>query len=83
MSDDQRPDTIHSLGNRMIQTPTLDALAREGAAFTSAICANPLCVPSRAELITGATGFRNGVPQGGRLKADIALWPETLRRNGY
>ncbi|MBK9170321.1 MAG: sulfatase-like hydrolase/transferase [Bryobacterales bacterium] len=83
ISDDQRPDTIGALGNRIIQTPHLDRLAGDGAAFTRATCANPLCVPSRAELISGATGFRNGVPDGGRLKEGLALWPEVFRRHGY
>jgi hypothetical protein len=30
-SDDQRHDTIHVLGNDVIQTPTLDALCAAGA----------------------------------------------------
>jgi arylsulfatase A-like enzyme len=83
ISDDQRPDTIHALGNRVIRTPNLDALVGDGVAFTRATCANPLCVPSRAELISGVTGFRNGVPDSGRLKTGLALWPETLSRHGY
>jgi arylsulfatase A-like enzyme len=83
ISDDQRPDTIGALGNRIIRTPNLDALAREGVAFTRATCANPLCAPSRAELISGITGFRNGVPDGGRLKADLPLWPATFQASGY
>ena len=61
LSDDQRPDTIGALGNDVIQTPNLDRLVREGSVFTQATCANPLCVPSRAEILSGQTGFRNGV----------------------
>ena len=57
VSDDQRPDTIHALGNPHIQTPHLDALVRRGTVFTRASCAHPLCYPSRAELLTGCTGF--------------------------
>src|SRR5689334_22870009 len=60
VADDQRPDTITALGNPHIQTPHLDSLVRRGTAFTRATCAHPLCHPSRAELITGCTGFRNG-----------------------
>lgn len=29
MADDQRPDTIHALGNRLIRTPNLDRLVRD------------------------------------------------------
>jgi arylsulfatase A-like enzyme len=60
VADDQRPDTIGILGNSQIRTPHLDDLVRRGTAFTRASCAHPLCYPSRAELLTGCTGFRNG-----------------------
>jgi arylsulfatase A-like enzyme len=53
ISDDQRPDTIAALGNDIIQTPNLDSLVKHGTTFTRATCANPLCVPARAELLSG------------------------------
>ena len=61
VSDDQRPDTIAALGNDVIQTPNLDRLVREGTAFTRATCGNPICTPSRAEILSGCSSFRNGV----------------------
>src|SRR5690349_7790004 len=45
LSDDQRPDTIHALGNRVIRTPNLDRLVEAGTTFTRAVSPNPLCVP--------------------------------------
>ena len=84
VSDDQRPDTIAALGNPHIRTPNLDSLIREGMAFTRATCAFPLCVPSRAEILTGATGFHNGVfHAGGRLKPEMTFWADALREGGY
>jgi len=84
LADDQRPDTIGALGNRQIQTPNLDRLVREGTAFTRATCANPICTPSRAEILTGASGFRNGVFDFGRkIAPEMALWPEVMRKAGY
>lgn len=85
LSDDQRPDTIHALGNRLIRTPNLDRLVREGTAFTRAVSPNPLCVPSRAEILSGCTGFRNGVlpPLSSQLDPHLVLWPEAMRRAGY
>jgi arylsulfatase A-like enzyme len=84
VSDDQRPDTISALGNKVIRTPNLDSLVRGGVAFTRATCANPICTPSRAEIMTGASGFRNGILDfGGRIAPDCALWAETMRRAGY
>ncbi len=66
VSDDQRPDTIHALGNDVIQTPNLDRLVEQGSSFTRATCANPICTPSRAEILTGCSGFRCGVMDFGK-----------------
>ena len=52
-TDQQRYDTIHSLGNKHIQTPNLDRLVREGVSFTHAHCQSPSCTPSRASFLTG------------------------------
>jgi len=83
LADDQRPDTIAALGNPIIGTPTLDRLVAGGVAFTRAICAYPLCHPSRAEILSGMTVFRNGVQARGRLDGGVVVLPELLRRAGY
>jgi len=84
VSDDQRPDTIGALGNPIIQTPHLDSLVRGGVVFTRAISPNPICVASRAEMLTGCCGIRNGtVNFGGRLAPDQVPWARTMREAGY
>src|SRR3954452_5990027 len=83
VADDQRPDTIAALGNPHIQTPNLDDLVRRGTAFTRATCAHPLCHPSRAELLTGCTGFRNGTWSELKLNPGVLLWPDVMRQAGY
>jgi arylsulfatase A-like enzyme len=83
ITDDQRPDTIAAMGNPNIKTPNLDELVRRGTVFTRATCAHPLCYPSRAELLTGWTGFRNGTYSEQRLHADVPLLPKVLRTGGY
>jgi arylsulfatase A-like enzyme len=84
VSDDQRPDTVAALGNPEIRTPTFDRLSREGLAFTRAFCGNPICTPSRAEILTGANSFRNGVHDFGRqIHPDFTLIPQALSSNGY
>ena len=52
-TDQQRYDTIHSLGNEHIRTPNIDQLVSEGIAFTHAFCQSPICTPSRASFLTG------------------------------
>ena len=85
VTDDQRPDTIGALGNPRIHTPNLDRLMKNGTTFTNFLCSNPLCVPSRAEILTGCTGFRNGVLGMGRERMDqkLKLWPQTMSEAGY
>jgi len=83
VTDDQRPDTIHALGNPHIQTPHLDELVRRGTVLTRATCAHPLCYPSRAELLTGCTGFRNGTFSELKLNEGLPLLPRVLKAAGY
>ena len=84
VADDQRPDTIHALGNKVIHTPNLDRLVRRGISFRRAVCANPICTPSRAEILTGCSGFRNKVLDfGGRIDPELATWPGQMRAHGY
>lgn len=45
---------------RDVRTPNLDALAASGTSFTRTYCANPMCSPSRASLITGLTPRQHG-----------------------
>lgn len=52
-TDQQRYDTICSLGNPLIRTPNIDGLIRDGVAFTQAYCQSPVCTPSRASFLTG------------------------------
>jgi arylsulfatase A-like enzyme len=85
LTDDLRPDVIHALGNEVIETPNLDRLARQGTVFTRAVAPYPLCIPSRAEILTGRSAFRNGVYPGvsNQLDESLVLWPQALRNAGY
>ncbi len=52
-TDQQRFDTIHSLGNSFVKTPVLDSLVKEGTSFTHTYCQSPICTPSRASFMSG------------------------------
>ena len=86
LTDDQRFDTIHALGNKKIQTPNLDRLCREGMAFTNAHIPSgtvgAVCMPSRAMLNTGRTLFHL-CENGAEIPTDHKTMPETFRANGY
>jgi arylsulfatase A-like enzyme len=84
VADDQRPDTVATLGNSSISTPNLDLLAGRGCAFTHAICPYPICTPSRAEILTGCSGFSNGVLDfGGKIDARLTPLGTALASAGY
>jgi arylsulfatase A-like enzyme len=58
LADDLGINDLGCYGRRDHRTPNLDRLAREGMRFTSAYCAQPICSPSRAALLTGRTPAR-------------------------
>jgi arylsulfatase A-like enzyme len=81
--DDQRSDTIASLGNVHIRTPNLDALARSGA-FVRPYTTVPVCTPARAELLTGRDAFHNGCRWFDEpIDRGLTLLPQALGEAGY
>ena len=53
MSDDLGYSELGSYGQKLIQTPHLDQLARQGMKFTRNYAGNAVCAPSRCVLMTG------------------------------
>ena len=58
LADDLGINDLGCYGRREHHTPHLDALAAEGTRFTSAYCAQPICSPSRAAIMTGKNPAR-------------------------
>ncbi len=81
MTDQQRFDTIHALGNDKYITPNLDRLAEEGMVFENCFCASPTCMPSRASLFNCQYPGRTGdYSNSDRWEHS---WVELLAQNGY
>ena len=57
-ADDLGINDLGCYGRRDQQTPHLDRLAAQGTRFTSAYCAQPICSPSRAAVMTGKAPAR-------------------------
>jgi len=53
MSDEHTREVLGCYGNRIAQTPHLDALAGRGTRFVNAYTNSPICVPARAGFATG------------------------------
>src|SRR4029077_15367141 len=60
MSDQQKPHAMGIDGDPVAKTPNLDALCRSAVRFDNAYCSNPVCVPSRASLLTGLYTHNHG-----------------------
>lgn len=72
-------------GNSEVRTPNLDLLARRGVNFPNAYCVSPVCVPSRASLMTGmfasdVGSYCNSTPFNG---VGVETWIERARGAGY
>ncbi len=61
IADDLGCRDLGCYGSTFYETPNLDRLAKQGAQFTNAYAACPVCSPSRAGLITGKYPQRTGV----------------------
>lgn len=60
-TDQQRFDSLGCNGNHYADTPNIDEIAREGRRYTRHFSSNPVCMPSRASLLSGLYPGRNGV----------------------
>ncbi len=89
LADDLGYGDLGCYGHPIIQTPNLDAFARQGTRFTQCYAACAVCSPSRSAILTGRTPYRNGVfnwiPEGREIHlrtSEIAL-PKLLKERGY
>ena len=85
-TDDQRFDTIRSLGNDQICTPNLDSLVGRGTTLQNAYIMGgtcpAVCMPSRAMLMSGRTLFHlQG--SGEDIPAEHITLGEVFQRAGY
>jgi arylsulfatase A-like enzyme len=57
MTDDQGSGDFGATGNKAIETPNIDAMAKRGASMTT-FYVSPVCSPTRACLLTGRYNYR-------------------------
>ena len=58
-SDEHARSASGCYGHSLVQTPTLDKLAGDGARFTRAYTPSPICIPARACIATGTQVHEN------------------------
>ncbi|MDG1890895.1 MAG: sulfatase-like hydrolase/transferase [Verrucomicrobiota bacterium] len=83
-SDDHAVQAIGAYGSKVNQTPHIDRLAKEGALYVNSFCANSICGPSRACILTGKHSHRNGfLRNGDRFDGTQTTFPKLLQGAGY
>lgn len=85
-SDDHALQAISAYnfrGRSLNQTPNIDRLAAEGALFRRNFCANSICSPSRASVLTGKHSHLNGVTAWQRFDGSQDTFPKGLQKAGY
>jgi arylsulfatase A len=89
LADDLGFGDLACYGHPAIQSPNLDAFAKQGVRLTQCYAASAVCSPSRSAILTGRTPHRNGVftwIQGGsevHLRASEIALPKVLKQKGY
>ena len=85
-SDDHATEAISAYsGGRLNNTPNLDRLAQEGMIFRNSFCANSICGPSRANILTGKHSHKNGFlnNENARFDGSQTTFPKLLQKAGY
>jgi arylsulfatase A-like enzyme len=90
MTDQQRFDAMSIAGNKVLKTPNLDRLAKQGARFKNAYTPCAVCGPARSSILTGTTVENNGMktneyaysfPKEGLMP--MPTFDEILTQKGY
>ena len=68
MTDQQRFDTLSCAGNKILDTPNMDRIAREGVWFENTYTQCAVCSPARASMLTGYSTANHGIDAAGRGK---------------
>ena len=86
LTDDQGWGDLSYHGNRNLATPNIDALAHSGAVLEN-FFVQPVCSPTRAELLTGIYAPKLGVYStssgGERMKLGVTTIAELFKKSGY
>ncbi len=87
-SDDHALNAISAYGGRLEKvapTPHIDRIANEGAVFKNSFCANSICGPSRACILTGKHSHKNGFMRNTGKGLDQSQWTlsKALKKSGY
>jgi len=83
--DDHRYDALGFMkGQKWLETPHLDSLARDGAHLKNAFVTTSLCSPSRATILTGVYAHRHKIVDNNTaIPKGTTFFPQYLQKAGY
>jgi len=83
--DTTRADHLRCYGNKNVETPALNQLAREGVLFKRAYSQLPMTLPAHTSILSGTYPLYNGVLDNGdyRVPDELLTLPEILKPKGY
>ena len=83
-TDEHHFKTLGCYGGKIVKTPNIDWIAKNGAIATSFYATTPVCSPSRGALMSGKYPQHTPVTNNNiKLGDDIVTFAEVLRRKGY
>ncbi len=86
-SDDHGWQAIsaYNEARKLLDTPHIDRIAREGMLFNRCLVPNSICGPSRATILTGKYSHRNGFynNSNSRFDGSQTTFPKLLQSAGY
>ncbi len=84
IADQMTAKFTSAYGSKVVKTPNLDRLCKEGVRFDSAYTNCPLCAPARASMVSGQYVSRLKTYDNGTLfAADIPTFAHTMNLAGY
>ena len=84
MSDDHAYQAISAYSNKLIKTPNIDRIAKDGMIFMNSSVTNSLCAPSRAVILTGKHSHINGkIDNQHEFDTTQVTFPQYLQNAGY
>ena len=83
-TDEHHFKTLGCYGGKIVKTPNIDWIAKNGAMATSFYATTPVCSPSRGALMSGKYPQHTPVTNNNiKLGDDIVTFAEVLRRKGW
>ena len=88
LADDLGYGDLSCYGSKRIQTPNIDAMAKEGLRFTQFYASSAVCTPTRVGILTGQYPLRFNVSTHFNdremfLDNDVLTIPKLLNKQGY